>query len=85
MEMSHNRLFSKHTGRLLVKIKGLGEAEVFGGNWPVIKFILFAYKKLKGEDRLGAEERLEAQNWELLRSFFHGDDGVIEVKQKEVA
>ena len=81
MEMPQDRLFSRHTGKLLVKIRGLGEAEVFGGNWSIIKFILFAYKKLKGEDRLGAEERLEAQNWELLRSFFHGDDGVVEVKQ----
>ena len=81
--MSHNRLFSKHTGKLLVKIRGLGEAEVFGGNWSIIKFILFAYKKLKGEDRLGVEEKKEAQKWELLRSFFHGDDGVVEVKQKE--
>ena len=80
--MSNNRLFSKHTGKLLVKIKGLGEAEVFGGDWSVLKFILFAWKKLKGEDRLGAEERKEAQNWEILRSFFHGDDGVVEVKKR---
>jgi len=79
--MPCNRLFSKHTGKLLIKIEEIGETEVFGKDWSVLKFILFAYKNLKGEDRLGAEERLEAQNWQILRSFFHDNDGVIEVKQ----
>lgn len=81
--MSHNRLFTKHTGMLLVKIRGIGEAEVFGKNWPVLSFILMAWKKITGEDVRTFYDRKEAKKWRLIRAYFYEKDGVIEAARED--
>ena len=83
IEEADKRLLTKHTGSLTVTIVGIGRVEVFGRDWSIIQFILIGYKLLTKVDRRTIDkkaEQKESKNWQLIRSFFHENDGVVEVK-----
>ncbi len=80
--MIDNRLFAKHAGRIWVRI-GEQVVEVFGKNWILLDFILMAWKNLTGEDRRIWKGFGEERRWKIIRTYFNGSEGVVEVKRLE--
>lgn len=70
-------LLQTHTGRVFVEIDGFrGVVEVFGKDWTLLEFILFALKDLSGVDeRCTKEEMVEvSKKWRItgLKLFENG-------------
>jgi len=61
-----NNLFYGFTGKLLVKIVGVGDCLVRGRDHTIFAYVSRAYQKLVGEDRYKADAEKKVRNWELL-------------------
>ena len=79
--MTNNNIFSIFTGRLLVKIKDIGEITAEGGNWTIFSYICIAYKQISGFENFCKDKERGVKSWRIVRSYFFGHEGVVEVRK----
>jgi len=78
------------SGKVLVKIRGLGEINIYRRGRTMLCFVVLAFRRLTGQEaKTGmysmylVDEFKEAKKWRILRSFFHKEEGVIEAERIE--
>ena len=79
--MTNNIIFVSFTGSVLVKIMGIGECTIKGKKWSIFAYMSNAYRQIIGKDNFASDNEKGVKSWEIVRSYFYKDEGVVEVRK----